>query len=179
MSVTVSTTPETKALLIARRAAAKELRMPVTDWRVRRYALLMVAHDQITARLANGEGVNVDALLKLDASMQEIRSSVPDERHTIRIAYAEGIIGVCPHCKAEIPDYRAPESTAIESKPKVPAVGQPPEPKPLSAATPAPANHIVERPYHETHAKDSRPNPGIGLGDVRGSLCWSGQGKLA
>ena len=98
--MTASATPETKALLLARRSAAKELRLPVTDWRVRRYALLMVAHDQITARLAAGEGVNVEALLKLDASMQEIRSSIPDEQRTIKIGYVEGVRGIytCQHC---------------------------------------------------------------------------------
>jgi len=45
-------TPGAERLLKARRVAAKELRLPVTDWRVKRYAVLMVAYDGIQARLA-------------------------------------------------------------------------------------------------------------------------------
>src|SRR5215470_772686 len=73
-------------LLRARKAAAKELRLPVTDWRVRRYALLMNAHDNLTAQLAAGVGVSIDGLLKLDASMQEIRATIPPEPIKVKIA---------------------------------------------------------------------------------------------
>jgi hypothetical protein len=57
----MSATPEAAALLSARRAAAKELKLPTTDWRVRRYALLMVAHDGLTARAAAGADCSIEA----------------------------------------------------------------------------------------------------------------------
>ena len=53
----------------ARRAAAKELALPITDWRVIRLATLVCAHDAVQARLANGASVDVDHLLKLDAAL--------------------------------------------------------------------------------------------------------------
>ena len=185
MSVTVSTTPETKALLIARRAAAKELRMPVTDWRVRRYALLMVAHDQITARLANGEGVNVDALLKLDGSMQEIRSSIPVEQHTIKFQYVEGVAGIyrCQHCGKQNDLAEGLYTPSVQPVATLSGVEQPREPKPLSTVNSRAVGTIAaapeQRPYHETHAKDLRPNARPSLANAGGSVVWSGQGKHA
>ena len=63
----------------ARRQASRELKLPTADWRCKRYALLMCAHDNATARLANGADINVDSLLRLDQAMAEVRASVPQE----------------------------------------------------------------------------------------------------
>jgi hypothetical protein len=69
----------------ARRAAAKELKLPVDSWQVRRYALLMCAHDNATARLASGTDVSIDNLLKIDDAMAAIRSSVPQPPITVQV----------------------------------------------------------------------------------------------
>ena len=96
----VEITPDAQRLLDAREAASKELKLPVTDWRVRRYALLMNAHDTLTARLATGGEVNIDALLKLDNAMQEIRSSLPPEGIKVDVVFVSGVRGIfnCQHC---------------------------------------------------------------------------------
>jgi hypothetical protein len=79
--------PGVERLLKARRAASKELRLATTDWRTRRYALLMCAHDNVTARLASGADFDVDNLLKIDAGMQEIRSSLPAEPLKVKVTF--------------------------------------------------------------------------------------------
>jgi hypothetical protein len=73
-------------LFRARRNASKELGLPTSSWQCRRFALLMVAHDNATTRLANGADVSIDNLLKIDSAMQEIRSSVPQEAVKVQIA---------------------------------------------------------------------------------------------
>ena len=84
--------PSTSAarLLKARKMASRQLKLPVTDWRVRRMALLQIVHDNITARLAAGSDVSVDNLLKVDAAMQEIRASLPPEAITVNVHIVEG-----------------------------------------------------------------------------------------
>jgi hypothetical protein len=81
--------PGAERLLRARKAASKELRLPVTDWRVRRYAVLMNMHDNLTAQLAAGADVSIDGLLKLDGAMQEIRSSLPPEPLKVSVTFVD------------------------------------------------------------------------------------------
>jgi hypothetical protein len=50
----------------AQRAAAKELKLPIDSWQVKRFALLAVAHENITNRLAVGGDVRIDDLIKVD-----------------------------------------------------------------------------------------------------------------
>jgi hypothetical protein len=119
--------PSAERLYRARKAAAKELKLPVTDWRVRRFALLMVAHDNVTARLANGADVSVDNLLKVDAAMQEIRASMPPEPMSLDLHFVDGVTGIfnCQHCgqRNEIPDHhplREPDAPPIPPPDKKP-----------------------------------------------------------
>jgi len=90
--------PEAAALLAARRAAAKELKLPVHDWRVKRYALLMVAHDAVTAAAGTGAGYDINDLLKLDGAMQEIRATLPPERVKVDIKFIGREDFTCRHC---------------------------------------------------------------------------------
>jgi hypothetical protein len=155
--MTKRTPPDaTTRLLRARKAAAKELRLPVTDWRVRRYALLMNAHDNLTAQLAAGAGVSIDGLLKLDASMQEIRATIPPEPIKVKIEYVQGVVGLytCKHCgkRNELPegeytpppkkDY--PRTIDAEAVKVVEPSKTLTAPKASPAATPSPANATPE-----------------------------------
>jgi hypothetical protein len=117
--------PGADRLLKATRAASKELKLPVDSWQVRRFALLMCAHDNVTARLANGADVSIDNLLKIDSAMQEIRSSVPQEPIRVAIEIVEPLAP---------PDTPPPAPPPTETKPSPPA--------PLPAA----ASNVVELP---------------------------------
>jgi hypothetical protein len=76
------------------------LKLSTDDWRVKRYAVLMVAYDGYQARLAAGANISMDGLAKLDSLMQEIRSSLPPEPITVSVQLVEGCVGiyVCQHC---------------------------------------------------------------------------------
>jgi hypothetical protein len=121
-------------LFMARRAASKELRLPTTDWRVKRYAVLACAHSNIQARLAVGADISVDNLLKLDAAMAEIRSSVPQEPVRVEIEYVEGPIEHCPKCGWHRDEPLPPSDPQPPTSP-------PPEAKPLPPA--ASASNVV------------------------------------
>ena len=58
-------TAEGKRLHDAREAAAKEVRLPVEDWRTRRYSLLTLAIEELEARFATGESLDTDKLAKI------------------------------------------------------------------------------------------------------------------
>jgi len=92
--------PDAQRLLDARKAAAKELKLDPSDWRVRRYALLALSIENIEAALATGEDLDTDALSKIDAQMQQIRDTLPPEKLQVTVQYVEGCIGIytCVHC---------------------------------------------------------------------------------
>jgi hypothetical protein len=81
------TTPGAERILTARQEAAAELKLDISDWRVKRYATLMVTYDSYQARLAAGADINLDGLLKLDAAMAEIRASIPPEPPTVTVTF--------------------------------------------------------------------------------------------
>jgi hypothetical protein len=177
----MSQNPEAKALLAARRSAAKELALPVTDWRVRRFGLLMAAHDALTARAAAGEHYKIEDLLRLDSAMQEIRGSIPNE-HTIKIEYAEGVCGIyrCSKCGTQnrlAEGEYTPISSDKTTQDTLPAVRQPPTTEGHQATISRAVGHVQkgteQRPYHQTHAKDSRPNAAPSLADGGASVVWS------
>jgi hypothetical protein len=93
----------------ARRVAAKELKLPVTDWRVKRLATLTYAYDGIQAQLAAGRTIDIDNLLKIDAALAEVRASAPSIPK-VEIAFVEGLVGICPVCKAEVHPYEPPQA---------------------------------------------------------------------
>jgi len=92
--------PDAQRLLDARKAAAKELKLDPSDWRVRRYALLALSIENIEAALATGEDLDTDSLSKIDAQMQKIRDTLPPEKHQVSVQFVEGCIGIytCQHC---------------------------------------------------------------------------------
>lgn len=69
----------------AQRAAAKELKLPADSWQVKRFALLSIAHENITARLAAGGDIRIEDLIKVDQQMQEIRASLPPEPIAVQL----------------------------------------------------------------------------------------------
>jgi len=81
----------------ARRAAAKELALPITDWRVIRLATLVCAHDAVQARLANGASVDVDHLLKLDAALVQARAAAAPAP-PVSLQICRQLHGVCQRC---------------------------------------------------------------------------------
>ena len=170
----------------ARKVAAKELKRPVTDWRCKRYALLMCAHDNTTARLAAGADINVDALLRLDTAMQEIRSSVPPEPITVRLDVVNPTTCKCPKC-AHVFDPESPERTVMlepPPDPEPPPPAPPPtETKPPLAPSAAPTNVVAlsrqpisdtMRRFNQLHGYGVAPDGGLGRGNPSrgGSVVW-------
>jgi hypothetical protein len=153
--MTKQRTPAAERLYRARRAAAKELKLPITSWQVRRFALLMVGHDNLTAKLANGVDVSIDNLLRIDAAMAQVRSSVPQEPIKVDVEFVEGPIEHCPKCgwhrdEPLPPDPPPPAPLPTETKPSPPA--------PLPAA----ASNVVELPrrggsIHDAILPDGTP----------------------
>ena len=72
-------TTSAERLLLARKQASKELRLPVDSPLVQRYAVLKVAFDGVQARVASGAEIDIDNLLKLETAMAEIRATKPQE----------------------------------------------------------------------------------------------------
>jgi hypothetical protein len=167
-------TPSAERLYRARKAAAKELKLPVTDWRCKRYALLMCAHDNVTARLANGADINVDALLRLDAAMAEVRSSVPQEPIKVVVEVVD------PLPPSESPPSSPPSSPPpTESKPSPPA---PSAPQPQGNVVPIRNNSLPRRSGEQSETWSAwlrtqnygrAPDGGLGRGNPsRGGLIW-------
>ena len=117
----------------ARKAASKELRLPLGSWQTRRYGLLMVAHDNITTRLANGGDVSIADLLRIDEAMAAIRASLPPEP-----------VGVTIEIVDSLPQLPSPDppSTPPPTPPTPPTETKPSPPAPLPAA----ASNVVELP---------------------------------
>jgi len=139
-------TPGAERLYRARKQASRELKLPVDSWQVRRFALLMCAHDNVTARLANGADVSIDNLLKIDSAMQEIRSSVPQEALKVQIEIVN------------------PEPLPEPTPPSPPSGGGGPAPADSAPVAALPANVV---PLH-------RPEPS--LEDIRaGKLLPNGE----
>jgi hypothetical protein len=108
----------------ARKRAAKELKLPVSDWRVQRLAVLVSAFDQVQAQMAAGKVVNIDDMLKIDAALAEVRASVPVQ-HVVSVELVEGPIEHCPACgwhRDQQPPPEPPKSS--ESTPTKPAIAQ-------------------------------------------------------
>ena len=121
-----------------RQAVAEEFGIAdIGDWRVKRLALLQAAHASAEDRMAAGGMVDIAPLLALDSAIQDIRQALKaDEPCNITVQYVQSIVGICPECKARIPDYRRPDP------PPVPPP-TPPAPAPI-AAVEKPASAAVK-----------------------------------
>jgi len=184
--------PDAQRLLDARKAAAKELKLDPSDWRVRRYALLALSIENIEAALATGEDLDTDALSKIDAQMQQIRDTLPPEKLQVTVQYVEGCIGIytCVHChkRNELQpgsytpvsgrhyEISGPNDTKDSPTRGIEATSEggvetPPKPKEAPRTSVEASKAVPERPYHETAVKDSRPDAAANGG---GGLCWFG-----
>jgi hypothetical protein len=94
----------------ARRAAAKELGLPITDWRVVRLATLVCAHEVVQAKLASGQVIDVGYLLQLDTAIAQVRSTVAPAP-SVRLEIVDGTFTVCPRCKYTEPTPAKPDDS--------------------------------------------------------------------
>ena len=167
-----ATTLGAERLLAARDVAAKELGVPVTDWLVKRYAVLMVAHDNAEVELATGGG-NIDHLLKLDEAMQAVRASAPTKPKTVEVKIVEGVRGIykCRFCGRQN-ELKPGEYTPL--KPDKPPVieGTATEVKPsdTAAAAAKPATDKAENKPAVAPNKVEKPQQ---------SPKWQGEGDRA
>jgi hypothetical protein len=188
--------PETKRLLAARKAAAADLGLPESDWRVRRFAVLSIAYEGHEEMLASGRGVDAEALLKLDEAMQAIRASIPPPRVRIELTRSHGPFTTCPECGWSPPPpeaiNREGESVIdgfrrmatvhggeLKAQIAIPDVGATLLPEKtdspsavISGTGKAGSDSKPAKPYHETALKDSRPNAPAPNGG--GSVVWFG-----
>jgi hypothetical protein len=67
---------KTSLLQRAREAAARELGLPTTDWRVVRLATLTAAHEALQAALASGLRVDFKDLLEVDRALADLRKEL-------------------------------------------------------------------------------------------------------
>jgi len=107
----------------ARRVAAKELKLPVDSWQVKRFALLAVAHENITNRLAVGGDVRIDDLINVDQQMQEIRASLPPDPIEVKLTVVKKLASeVLPLPPDTTPPDNTPTPTPpTDTKPEAPA----------------------------------------------------------
>jgi hypothetical protein len=145
--------PHAERLLRLRQSVAEEYGIDVNDWRVRRLALFLSLHADAEDRNATGKTVDIGDLLELDRAIEEIRQSLKAAEPTnITVRIAEGLVGICPRCKAEIPDYTPPP------KPPAPPPTKP-EPPPVVVKPPAPAPAAPARPTRERRVAASGVSP--------------------
>lgn len=106
--MTTQRTPGAERLHKARKAAARELGLKITDPAVIRLAILTTAYDQIQARIASGQTIDVDAMLKLDDALAEVRKA-SKPLPNLEIQFVRSVTGIfnCQHCgkRNEIPDH--------------------------------------------------------------------------
>jgi hypothetical protein len=80
-----TTAPDTP-LHAARERAAAELNLPIDDYRVKRFAMLIAVNDQLQARMAQNKTIDAGAFLKIDSAMAEVRAaSVPPPRVVVDV----------------------------------------------------------------------------------------------
>jgi hypothetical protein len=167
----------------ARAEAAAALGLPDSDLHVKRYALLAVEYDNLTARYLSGDRLDVSELTRLEGSMQEIRATLPPPTQQVELVIvSRKEVQECPLCKHSFAVQKAGESLE-ERQAKARLEQSSPASPPASenkaknnnhqpAASPSPRNKVAKpevRPYHETMQRDSRPGTPINGG---GSLVW-------
>jgi hypothetical protein len=113
----------------ARRQAAKELQLPIDDWRVVRLSTLTLAHETVQAKLASGATIDFGYLLQLDQAIAQVRATSAPPL-TVNLKYCKTLTGICPHCKAEVDLGPLPP---LDSK----SPSEPPKPSPPVSGPPA------------------------------------------
>jgi len=90
--------PGAERLHQARRAAAKELGLSITDTKVVRLATLEAAHGQIQAQLAAGKPIDVSAMLQIDSALAELRASIASVPPKVEIVFVRSLHEHCRRC---------------------------------------------------------------------------------
>jgi hypothetical protein len=125
----------------------------------------MVGHDNLTAKLANGADVSIDNLLKLDAAMAEIRSSVPQEPTKVIVE----IVEPTPTLPPPDPPPSTPPPT-VETTPSSPAPSA--APTNVVALSRQPITDTMRR-FNQLRGYGVAPDGGLGKGNpVRGGYVW-------
>lgn len=139
--------PGAERLHQARRAAAKELGLKVTDPKVIRLATLQAAYDQVQAQIAAGRVIDIDNMLKIDTALAEVRASAAtNTTPKVELVIVEQLHGICQKCGHSQPqpaqDHLPPEPLPP------PVVDAEARLKPLAAPTSptTPANFVELRP---------------------------------
>jgi hypothetical protein len=82
----------------ARSEAAKELKLPASDWRVRRYAILTTAYSNAEGILAEGATIDIKQLLEIEAALVAIKASLPPEQVKVAVQIMSPPQTKCPDC---------------------------------------------------------------------------------
>jgi len=106
--------PEAQRVLDAREAAIAELRLidgqdrPINDHLVLRLAGARLYADNINLRVIAGEPVSATEVETAQSMIEAARDAVPKPPIKVEVAFVDGIVGICPKCRAHIEGYVAP-----------------------------------------------------------------------
>jgi len=89
--------PKQSPLHAARKAAAKELDLPIGHWRVISMAGWLVQYDALHAKLALHGTVDTDEMIKVEAQLNLARGSKPKPAQRIDVTLA-GYAHICEAC---------------------------------------------------------------------------------
>ena len=160
-------------LRLARSAAAKELKLPADDWRVKRTAILHIAHENMTDALISGARIDIGDLLKIEDALQAIRASVPVPPITVNLEIVERE-GSEKEIEAEAIETKPADKPPIDTKPEVEASTPAPTPAP-APPPPAPIRNPSMAAWERAHGRVGRApdgSEGRSMGGGAGSLCW-------
>jgi hypothetical protein len=114
--------PAAERLYKQRLAVAEEFKLDFDDWRVRQLALLQARHAAAEDQTINGVLIDIGDLLALNQAIADMRQTLnAAEPCNISVHFVKGLTGICPKCKAHIPDYKPPTPPAPPPTPPVPA----------------------------------------------------------
>jgi hypothetical protein len=91
--------PSAERLHRARKAAARELGLKITDPRVIRLSTLQAAFDQAQSQIAAGRVVDIDNMLKIDTALADVRASAAtNTTPKVELVIVEQLHGICQKC---------------------------------------------------------------------------------
>jgi hypothetical protein len=117
------------ALTKAREAAASELRLPTSDWKVVRLSTLTSAHEVLQGALAAGERIDFKELLEVDRALADLRKELKTAAPVaLKVSFVDSARGEfkCTKCgelneaKDDAPAAETPVQPADPTPPKAP-----------------------------------------------------------
>jgi hypothetical protein len=134
--------------------AGKQLGVDANSEQAKLVATLRGCLEQQQVKLVAGHVLDPGLIVRLT---ELIAAQLPPPKPLrVAIQYVEGIVGICPKCKAEIGNYVAPkptapppviEGTAAEVKPSQPPTGDAPNSAAAAKAPPEVTPKPVEKPH--------------------------------